>query len=135
MEQSSQSRKRRVALIGPQILLGEGLETILRGMQDVELLGPWELTPQVIAEISTCHPDLVLIAAREPEEDAFHTLIAQIIEQCPELPVIRVGLSRHVFQVFTMRTSPARSQELMTLIRSLPDNRPPGNGGENTHID
>ncbi len=113
--------KRRVLLLWVQPLLGEGLEHILGGLEDVELIGPWVLDSQVLSRLSEEAPDIVLMAEGEGEEGGgVASLTAQILERYPDLPVVRIGLKQNTVRIYTSRTLPARSADLIETIRSLP---------------
>jgi hypothetical protein len=47
-------------------------------------------------------------------------LITAIVEQYPELPVIRANLDENVVRVFSTRLLPARGADLLETIRNLP---------------
>ncbi len=113
-------QKQRVLLICSQRLFGESMETILRAAEDVELIGPWELGEDVCQRITEVRPNVVVIADEESQEEAVAHLIASIIEQFPELSVIRAGLNENVFRLFSTHTLPARGADLLETIRNLP---------------
>lgn len=108
--------KRRVLLVCAQPLLGEGLEHILRGLEDVELIGPWGLDPQVLSRLSQEEPDVVLVA----DGERVVSLIAHILERYPDLPVVQIGLEQNAMRVYTSRRLPTRSADLIEVIRGLP---------------
>jgi DNA-binding NarL/FixJ family response regulator len=112
--------KRRVALLSGQHLLGESLEHTLRHFEDVEMIGAWELDDQVLSLLSTQTPDLLLIAEQEPPCEEITFLTGQILEAYPNLPVIRVTLDQNVLRIYTSQTLPARTTELIDVIRHLP---------------
>jgi chemotaxis response regulator CheB len=118
--------KRRVLLLcaslegtHPQLLLGEALENVLSKVEDVELVGTWALDDQALARLAQGLPDILLIAEEEAGEQAT-SLTAQVLERYPDLPVVRVGLLQNVVRLYTSRTLPARSADLIEAIRSLP---------------
>jgi chemotaxis response regulator CheB len=112
--------KQRVLLICSQHLFGESMETILRVAEDMELVGPWELDGDVCQRIAEARPGVVVIANEDPQSEAVTHLIAAILEQYPDLSVIRSGLSENVFRVFSTHTLPARGADLLETIRNLP---------------
>jgi len=122
--------KRRVLLLWVQPLLGEGLEHILRGLEDVELIGPWVLDSGVLSRLSEAAPDIVIVADGDGEEgERVVSLTAQILECYPDLPVVRIGLEQNTVRVYTSRTLPARSADLIEAIRSLPVHPHKGEAG------
>ncbi len=112
--------KHRVLLICSQHLFGESMETLLRASEEVELLGPWDLEQANCAHIAAVHPSLVVIADDEAHEETIARLMTEILEHCPELPLIRAGLNENVFRVFSTHALPARGANLLEVIRNLP---------------
>jgi hypothetical protein len=111
--------KRRVLLICSPHLFGESMEQILRGVQDMELIGPWEAAGDLCSRIPEARPDVVVIVELEQHEPAF-PLVASLIELFPELPVIRARLTESYFRIFSTHLLPARASDLVQAIRSLP---------------
>jgi DNA-binding NarL/FixJ family response regulator len=107
-------------LIGAQLLLAEGLQLIFQKMEDVDLIGPWELNLDSIDRILASQPDVVLVADQDLEKESTLALMAQILEMFPDLTVMRVTLSQDVVRAYTAHTTPARSTDLMEFIRALP---------------
>lgn len=120
-------QKQRVLLICSQRLFGESMETVLRAAENVELIGPWELSEDVCQRIEKAHPNVVVIADEDPPDTAVTSLTVAIIEQYPELSVIRTGLNENVFRVFSTQTLPARGADLLETIRNLPHKNFEGN--------
>lgn len=112
--------KHRVLLVCSQHLFGESLETILRAAEDVELIGPWDLGEDVCQRIAEVHPSAVIVANENPQNDEIAYLTSTIIEQYPELSVIRAGLTENVVRVFSTHLLPARGTDLLETIRNLP---------------
>jgi len=112
--------KRRVLLLCAQPLLGEGLETILSRLEDMELSGPWAPDAQVMDRLLKDVPDIVLVVEKEKEDQSITSLMTGILERYPDLPVVRIGLVQNVIRLYTSRTLPARSADLIETIRSLP---------------
>lgn len=112
--------KRRVLLLWVQPLLGEGLEHILSRLEDVELIGPWRLNSKVVSRLSEAAPDIVLVAEGEGECKSVASLTTQILEQYPDLPVVKIGLDQNTARLYISHTLPARSADLIETIRRLP---------------
>jgi len=115
--------KRRVLLLCAHPLLGESLENILRKVEDVDLVGPWDLDERALTYLSQESPDIVVVAEAEGEDKSKVSLTSQILERFPDLPVVRVGLAQNVVRLYTSRALPARSADLIEAIRSLPISR------------
>ncbi|MCC6499988.1 MAG: hypothetical protein IT313_06940 [Anaerolineales bacterium] len=111
---------RRVMLICSQHLFGESMERVLRGAEDVELMGPWDLNEDICARIMEVQPNVVVVADEDARGEESARLTTTIIEQYPELPVIRTNLSENVARVFSTHLLPARGADLLETIRKLP---------------
>lgn len=123
--------KSRVLLISSRHLFGEGMEALLRAEEDVELIGPWNLNDQdIYRRLTETRPSVVVIADDDLQSRAAAELTRFLIEQCPELSVIRTGLSENTFRVVSTQTRSARGDNLLEVIRecsfhvTVPD--PPG---------
>lgn len=112
--------KRRVLLLHMPSLLAEGVERLLRQIEEVELIGPWDLNAQMIAHLSETAPDMIVIAEEDADAASTGLLINRILEQHPDLPVVRIGIQQSTIRLYTSRALPARTTELADLIRSLP---------------
>lgn len=111
--------KPRILLLSSQHLFGESMEMILRTEQDMELIGPWNLDePGICQRLVSVQPSVVVIADESLHSDAAVELTKSIIEQHPELSVIRTGLSDNVFRIFSTHTVPARGADLLETVRS-----------------
>jgi DNA-binding NarL/FixJ family response regulator len=111
--------KPRVLLICSQDLFGESVESVLRCASELELVGPWGLEEEIPSRIPEAGPGVVVIADPDPtSEKAVHLAIA-LMEQYPDLPVICTGLAQNMFRVFSTRTLPARSTDLLDSIHRL----------------
>jgi len=117
--------KRRVLLVCSEHLFGESVEAVLRAAEDVELVGPWKPGEDVCQRIEESHPNVVVVADEQAQDEAVARLTAEILQHHPELPVIRAKLDENVFRVFSAHTLPARGADLLDLIRSLPSSASP----------
>ncbi len=111
--------KPRILLISSHHLFGESMEMVLRGEKEMELLGPWNLGDQDICQrLAEAKPSVVVIADEDLQSESATELTKSILEQYPELSVIRTGLSENVFRLFSTHTLPARGADLLETIRS-----------------
>ncbi|MEW6085717.1 MAG: hypothetical protein AB1607_14085 [Chloroflexota bacterium] len=95
------------------------METILRAEKEVELIGPWSLGDQDICErMLEVSPSVIVIADHDLQSKVAAELTNAIIEQYPEISVIRTGLNKNVFRIFSTHTVPARGEDLLEAIRS-----------------
>ena len=120
----SEMGKRRVLLLCVESLLGESLERILGQLEDVELVGPWELSADVLTRLPEAMPDIALIVQEGEGSESVASLTSQILERYPDLPIARIGLMENVIRVYASQTLPARSADLIDVIRSLPAYQP-----------
>lgn len=92
---------------------------ILRAEPNMELIGPWNLNEADISQrLPDIQPSVVVIADENLHSDAAAELTQSIIEQYPELSVIRAGLNENVFRIFSTHTFPARGANLLEMIRT-----------------
>ncbi len=111
--------KPRVLLLSSQHLFGESMEMILRAEQDMELVGPWNLDePGIYRRLLDVEPSVVVIADENLHSEMAAELTKTIMEEYPELSVIRTGLSENVFRLFSTHTLPARGIQLLETIRT-----------------
>jgi DNA-binding NarL/FixJ family response regulator len=109
----------RVLLICSRHLFGESMETILRADNEVELVGPWSLGDKDIYErLIEANSSVIVIADENLQSEAAAELTKIIIEQCPDILVIRAGLSENVFRIVSTHTLPARGDNLLETIRT-----------------
>ena len=95
------------------------METLLRATTDVEMIGPWDLKDQNICQrLGQEQPSVVVIADEDLQSEAAAELTKAMMEQYPELSVIRTGLSENVFRLFSTYTLPARGDSLLEAIRA-----------------
>lgn len=110
----------RVLLLCSHHLFGESMEGILRGAEGVHLTGPVGLEDDVHQHIASANPHVVVIADEEIGSHKAAHLTASLVEQYPEVLVIRVGLNQNTFRVFSTHTLPARVADLLDAIHNLP---------------
>lgn len=126
--------KHRVLLICSQHLFGESLEALLRRVEDMELLGPMELSQgNINARLRELRPDAVIVVDEGETKMSASYLTAAILQQFPNLPVIRAGLEQNIFRVFSAHTLPARSSDLVEAILNLPPEDPWDETQSNSH--
>jgi DNA-binding NarL/FixJ family response regulator len=110
--------KPRVLLISSQHLFGESIEMVLRAEKEVELIGPWNLNDHDICErLAEVSPSVIVIADENLQSEIAAELTKSIIEQHPEISVIRTALNQNVFRLFSTHTLPARGEDLLETIR------------------
>lgn len=115
--------QRHVLLICGKDIFGESLETLLRGLDDVQLIGPLRLDEVITTHIEQEQPDIVLVARQEGEFADISSLTSQLLDGHPGLPVIHCTLSANSVRIYTSRDLPARTSELVQAIRELPIHR------------
>lgn len=77
----------RVVVVDDQLLLREGVATLLRADPRIEVIGLGSDGHQAVALVSTLHPDVVLTDIRMPGLDGIQA-IRQIKAQWPEVRVV-----------------------------------------------
>lgn len=109
-------KKRRVLLISSQTLFGESLELLLRNADDIEVIGPVALSDSTCDHVLQVAPDVVVLADEHPDSDAVTRLTTALMEQFPNLRVIKTGLEQTTLRVFAAQTWPASSIDLISAI-------------------
>ncbi len=118
--------RRCVLLLCTEPLLGDGLTSILSGLEDIDLVGPLVLDERGVRRARRTAPDVVLIAEAGGEASGGAPGMARLLARWPEVPVIRVGLREDTIHLSTSWTLPARRTELIAAIRRLPMRRGTG---------
>jgi len=112
---------RRVVLLSTQPLLGEALQSILSKFEEVELLGPWPPEADVLARLGEEAPDVVLLASDESDSLGPDSLTARLLARYPDFPLVQVSIEHSRVRAFTSRSLTAQSDDLIELIRGLPE--------------
>ena len=112
--------KRRVALLCAKQLLGESLEHLLKSSDEITLLGPWALGSRSLSHLAAMPVDVVMVVEPESGTEEASKITTQILDRFPDLPVIRVTLEKNIVRCYSSQTLPARSSDLIDLIRKLP---------------
>lgn len=109
--------KSRILLISSQQLFGESMEMILRAEKNVEVIGPWDLhDPDICNRLDEVQPAAVIIADENLQSETAAELTKSIIEEHPEISVIRTALNENVFRIVSTYTLPARGDSLLETI-------------------
>ena len=116
--------ERHVALFCSEQLLGESLVHLLEHIGDIVLIGPWLIDEQALENLARQVPDIVLVADGEPSSEKAAVLATQILDTYSDLSVIRITLAQNVAHIYTSRSMPARSADLLDAIRRLPSQEP-----------
>ncbi|MCC6499999.1 MAG: hypothetical protein IT313_06995 [Anaerolineales bacterium] len=110
--------KPRILLISSHHLFGESMEAILRAETGIELVGPWKIDDQDICQrMDEERPSGVVIADENLYSASAAELTKSIIEQYPNVTVIRTALNEKVLRIFSTHTLPARGNDLLETIR------------------
>jgi DNA-binding NarL/FixJ family response regulator len=112
--------KHRVLLVCPQQLFGESIEEILSIQADMELIETCGLDDNVHQRIIESRPDVVVLVGVDSQSDEMIRLTSAIIEQHPEVSVVRAGLTEKIIRVFSSQRLPAHSVNFLEVIRDLP---------------
>ena len=91
----------------------------MRAGKEMELIGPWNLDDQDICErLVEASPSVIVIADENLPSNIAAELTKTIIEQHPEISVIRTALNENIFRIFSTHTLPARGDNLLETIRT-----------------
>lgn len=111
--------KLRLILLSTPRLLGEGLEYLLSGLEEVE----YQVLPLDLeaahSSFQVFNPDLLLVVENAGCSDEAASFVGCLLENYPGLPVLRVSLEHKDLRLFTSRSLPASRQKLVEAIQSL----------------
>lgn len=126
-------QKHRVLLICLQPLLSEGLERIFQKLDEVELIQFQCADFDAIEQYLTDQKPQVVVIAGQDEDDFSDHLIASLLKRCRDVPIVWIGIENNVMRVYTARTVPASSNQLIAAIHQaaiLNDEPTKTDGGE-----
>jgi hypothetical protein len=90
----------------------------LRVNSSIQLVGSWNLDdPTVPRRLLEAQPSVVVIADEDLQSEAAAEMTKQIVEQHPDISVIRTGLSENVLRVISTHTRSAQGNNLFDTIR------------------
>ena len=112
--------RHRILLMCSQQLFGESMEEILRLHADMDLIGTCGFDENIHQHIAESRPDVVVLIGVDSQSDEMVRLTSAIIEQHPEVSVVRAGLTEKVIRVFSSQRLPAHSVNFLEVIRDLP---------------
>lgn len=125
-----------VLLLSDTPLLSEGLANLLGKTEDLILIGPRSVSGFTLSDLKACAVDVVLFAKQETDDAIANTVLLQILQHVPDLPVIQINLSgNNMVRVYTSHTLPARSADLIETIRQLPLQCSDTEAGENLNLE
>ena len=84
----------------------------------MDLIGTCGLDENIHKQIEESHPDVVVDV--DSQSDEMICLTSAIIEQHPEVSVVRAGLTEKIIRVFSSQRLPAHSVNFLEVIRDLP---------------
>ena len=86
----------------------------------MDLIGTCGLDENIHKQIAESHPDVVVLVDVDSQSDEMICLTSAIIEQHPEVSVVRAGLTEKIIRVFSSQRLPAHSVNFLEVIRDLP---------------
>lgn len=112
-------KKKRVLLLRTQSLLSDGLTSMLKKIEhlDVHVLHIPCLNP--IDRIAAIQPEIVLVVCTGDLEYQ-RALMMKIFEMCPELPIVQIQVTHNEMQVYHNHKMPATREGLLHLILNNP---------------
>ncbi len=113
-------RKKRILLFSAKGLLGEGVEQMLNQLDDLELAGHWRVDDTFMEKLRQAAPDLVILADEGKTSESLSRLTAQILDEYPNLPILRVTLDNNQVQIYSSHLAAASRHDFLDLIYRLP---------------
>lgn len=107
----------RVLIIENQLLLGAGLQSLLSGETDLDVIG---ISPrnqlELVREIRQLQPDIVFLDKDSRLTDA--TDLLTFLENFPELRVVVINANDHLVRIYNKReTRLCQATDLLGIIR------------------
>lgn len=112
--------KHRVLVLGADSVFREGVLLLLERVEDVSLVGAWELDWAAPSRVAAVQPDIVLIVDAGEASAASGTFAHDLLEHYAEMVVIRVNSQDGVLRVHSGRRLPADLVTLLQVIRGAP---------------
>ncbi len=104
----------RVFILASRPLFAEGVQSILSGQPDMEVVGVADATPDAFAQVQTNTPDVVIIEARGEKQSR---LVGQVLESIPNVKV--VGLSLEDNRIHTYYQQSKQGQRVEDLLEAI----------------
>ena len=111
--------KRQVLILWEQPLLGEAIKNILSQVDDVQVVGLWRLNNRVRSRFADVTPEIVVIVVNEQLSQAITELTTYILKNHSNISVVQVGLHDDQARLYTSHSLPARSADLISVIRNI----------------
>lgn len=113
-------RKKRVLLFSARKLFGDSLEQTLSRIDDVDLVGHWQVDDDALEKLPTVAPDLIIITNEGLDSESISQLTTRVLDRHPDLPIFRVTLEHNRLQILSSHFAPASSRDLIDLIHRIP---------------
>jgi hypothetical protein len=98
----------RVFILASQPLFAEGVQTLLSGQQDIQVVGVATVGPDVLVRVRACAPDVVIVEARGEEQSV---LVAQVLGSIPGAKVIGLPLEDNRIHIYHQQMKQGRRVE------------------------
>ena len=115
----------RVFILASRPLFAEGVQSLLSGQPDIEVVGVATAAPDVFVQVQATTPDVVVIEARGREQSR---LVAQVLESIPGAKVVGLSLEDNRIHTYYQQSKQGRRvQDLLDTIRepTSPQGRSP----------
>lgn len=112
--------KRRIILLSAQHLLCESLQNIFAKVEDLEVIGPLAIDEKNLDDLPLNCIDPVLIIEENTEPELIAHIMGKLLEKHPDLPIFTVTFERNTVRFYHSHALPAKSTDLLDVIRSLP---------------
>ena len=109
---------RRVLVLGADSLFRDGILLLLQRVEDVSLVGAWEMNWAALHRIASVEPDIVLIVDAGEASGVGMAFAEDLLKHHPTMLVIRVNSHDDVLSIHSARQAPADLATLLHVIRS-----------------
>ena len=120
--------KRRILLVEDHPIVAVGLKEMIRGNKGLEISGQATGLTDVLSQLKTCWPDLLILDFDLKSGDGFE-IIRSLVEKCPNLPILVIsGHDEELFANKILRAGAmgyimkrSTTDELLKAIRAVLD--------------
>jgi len=113
----------RVFILASQPLFAQGVQSLISGRSDIEVVGVAAVGPDMFAQAQAAAPGVVIIEARGQEQSR---MVAQMLEALPGAKVIGLTLEDNRIHTYYQQMKQGRRvEDLLEAIREPPDWRGP----------
>ncbi len=108
----------RIYIIASHPLFAQGVSSLLEAQPDIQVVGLSEYSPDVVREVETLQPDVVII---DSAQSARGQITGALLGRIPALKLVGLSLDEDSISItYLQQKTGAAVEDLVTAVRSLP---------------